>query len=62
MAYQIAEVYADRGESDKAFEWLNRAYEQRDAGLRSLKIDPYLKSLSHDARYADILKKLRLPT
>jgi len=62
MAYQIAEVYADRGESNKAFEWLNRAYEQRDAGLRSLKIDPYLKSLSHDARYADILKKLRLPT
>ena len=62
MAYQIAEVYADRGESDKAFEWLNRAYEQHDAGLRSLKIDPYLKSLSHDPRYADILKKLRLPT
>ena len=62
MAYQIAEVYADRGESDKAFEWLNRAYEQRDAGLRSLKIDPYLRSLRHDPRYADILKKLRLPT
>ena len=32
MAYQIAEVYAYRGEPDKAFEWLDRAYEQRDAG------------------------------
>jgi hypothetical protein len=61
MAYQIAEVCADRGESDKAFERLNRACEQPDPGLGSLKIDPYLKSLSHDPRYADILKKLHLP-
>ena len=35
MAYQIAELYADRGESDKAVERLNRACEQRDPGLGS---------------------------
>jgi len=61
MAYQIAEIYADRGESDKAFEWLNRAYDQHDSGLRSLKIDPYLKSLRRDPRYAEFLKKMHLP-
>ena len=29
-AYQIAQVHAYRGESDKSFEWLERAYKQRD--------------------------------
>ena len=60
MAYQIAEVYAYRGEPDKAFEWLDRAYEQRDAGLRSLKIDPHMNSLRRDQRYSDLLKKMNL--
>ena len=32
-AYQIAAVYAFRGEADRAFEWLDRAYAQRDGGL-----------------------------
>ena len=33
-AYQIAEVHAFRGEADLAFEWLERAYAQRDGGVR----------------------------
>jgi predicted Zn-dependent protease len=60
MAYQIAEIYAYRGEPDSAFEWLNRAYEQRDAGLRSLKIDPLVEGLRHDPRYTEFLKKIHL--
>ena len=32
-AYEIAQVYAFRNQSDKAFEWLDRAYAQRDPGL-----------------------------
>ena len=59
-AFQIAEVYAFRGESDKAFEWLERAYAQRDGGLADLKGDPLLKSLERDPRYA-FLQKMRLP-
>lgn len=35
-AYQIALVYARRGERDKAFEWFDRAYAQRDAGLATI--------------------------
>ena len=61
-AYQIAEVYAYRGETDKAFEWLLRAYQQRDGGMLSVKADPLLRSLHHDPRYADMLRKMRLPT
>ena len=60
-AFQIAEVYAFRGEADRAFEWLERAYAQRDGGLPDMKGDPLLKSLERDPRYAAFLKKMRLP-
>jgi tetratricopeptide (TPR) repeat protein len=60
-AYQIAQVYAFRNQSDKAFEWLDRAYAQRDSGLIGTKVDPLFKSLHHDPRYSAFLKKLNLP-
>jgi TolB-like protein/DNA-binding winged helix-turn-helix (wHTH) protein/predicted Zn-dependent protease len=62
VAYQIAEVYAYRGESDKSFEWLDHAYEQRDAGLPEIKINPAFKNLRHDKRYTELLSRMRLPT
>jgi hypothetical protein len=36
-AREIAQVYAWRDEKDKAFEWLDRAYAQRDIGWRNSK-------------------------
>jgi TolB-like protein/DNA-binding winged helix-turn-helix (wHTH) protein len=60
-AFQVAEVYAFRGERDDAFAWLGRAYEQRDTGLIMIKTDPLLKGLRHDQRYVELLKKMRLP-
>ncbi len=59
-AVQIAEVYAFRGEADRAFEWLERAYAQRDSGIAEMKGDPLLKSLERDPRYTAFLKKMRL--
>jgi TolB-like protein/DNA-binding winged helix-turn-helix (wHTH) protein/Flp pilus assembly protein TadD len=61
-AYQIAEVYAFRGEADKAFEWLERAYEQRDAGLPEIMTDPLFKNLRRHSRYTELLKKMHMPT
>ena len=61
-AYQIAQVYAFRGDADKSFEWLERAYKQRDAGLPDIKIDPLFKNLRHDLRYTELLKKMGLTT
>jgi tetratricopeptide (TPR) repeat protein len=61
-AYQIAQVYAYRGESDKSFEWLERAYKQRDAGLPSFNTEPLFKNMRHDQRYSELLQKMRLPT
>jgi TolB-like protein/tetratricopeptide (TPR) repeat protein len=60
-AFQIAEAYAWRGEEDKAFEWLERAYQQRDGGLTEIKGDPPLESLRGDRRYKALLHKMNLP-
>jgi len=61
-AYQIAQIYAFRNQPNEAFEWLDRAYAQRDGGLITTKIDPLLKSLHGDPRFAAFLKRLNLPT
>ena len=57
----IAEIHAYRGEVDQAFEWLEKAYNERDPGLTQLKGTPLYTSLRRDPRYAALLKKLRLP-
>jgi TolB-like protein/DNA-binding winged helix-turn-helix (wHTH) protein/Tfp pilus assembly protein PilF len=60
-AYQIAEVYAFRGEADRAFEWLSIARDHKDAGLAAIKGDPLLKNLYGDPRFAIFLRKMGLP-
>ncbi len=61
LAYQIAEVYAVRGETDKAFEWLQISFDNHDTGTLSLLIDPLLRDLHTDPRYKSLLTKLGLP-
>ena len=61
-AFQIAEVYAYRGETDQAFAWLDRAYRQRDSGLPEMKTSPLMKSLLQDPRRAELLQKMGLPS
>jgi TolB-like protein/DNA-binding winged helix-turn-helix (wHTH) protein/Flp pilus assembly protein TadD len=60
-AFQIGQVYAYRGEADRSFEWLERAYKQRDPGLPEIKTDPLFKNLRRHPGYAELLKKMRLP-
>ena len=60
-AFEIATIYAFRNQTDEAFEWLDRAYAQRDPSMMSTKVEPLLKSLHNDPRYAALLKKLNLP-
>ena len=59
-AYQIAEVYGYRNDRDKAFEWLERARRQRDAGLPSLRPDTLLKNLHDDPRWDALLRTMGL--
>lgn len=58
LAYQIAEVYAWRGDADKAFGWLETAYRQHDRGITQLRFDPLVTRLRSDPRYTAMLGKL----
>jgi len=62
LAYQIAEVYAVRHEVDKAFEWLQIAFDNHDGGTLSLAVDPLLRGLRDDSRYKNLVVKVGLPT
>jgi TolB-like protein/Tfp pilus assembly protein PilF len=57
-AYQVAEAYAYRNEVDKAFEWLERAYGQRDPGVTYSKTDVILRSLHGDPRWQPFLRRM----
>jgi TolB-like protein/cytochrome c-type biogenesis protein CcmH/NrfG len=60
--YQIAEVYAVRGETDKAFEWLQISFDQHDSGTLGLLVDPLLQGLRDDPRYKALVAKMNFPT
>jgi TolB-like protein/Flp pilus assembly protein TadD len=59
-AYQVARVYAWRGQKDQAFAWAERAYANRDSALVWIKIDPFLRNLRGDPRYQSLLHKMNL--
>ena len=59
-AYQIAEVYGYRNDKDHAFEWLERARRQRDAGLPGLRTDTLLSNLHDDPRWNAFLRTMGL--
>jgi tetratricopeptide (TPR) repeat protein len=61
MAYWIALVYAGLNETDRAFEWLERAYREKSPMLAFLRIDPRLEPLHADKRFEDHLSRLKLP-
>jgi serine/threonine-protein kinase len=61
LAYQIAQVYAVRGEKEKAFEWLQISFDTHDTGTLALLIDPLIRDLRPDPRYKSLLTKLGLP-
>jgi adenylate cyclase len=59
-AMVIAEAYAFRGRKDQAFEWLDKAYAQKDNNLYYIKGDPLLRNLEADPRYKTFLHKMNL--
>ena len=59
-AFSIAEAYIRMGEKDKAFEWLEKAYEEHDSGLVSVAVEPMFDSVRSDPRYRDILRRMKL--
>jgi hypothetical protein len=60
-AFLVASAYALRNQRDEAFEWLDRAYAQREGNLALANLWPPLKNLHGDPRYSAFLKKVHLP-
>lgn len=58
--FQIAELYAQRGDVERAFEWLERAREDADSGLVALLTSRLLDNLYTDSRWPDFLTKMGL--
>ena len=59
-SYRVAAIYDGLEEREQAFEWLQRAYEERDPWLVFLKLDPVLDNLRSDARFADLVRRVGL--
>jgi serine/threonine-protein kinase len=55
-----AVIHIALGESDQAFDWMRRAYEDRSAWLVYLKVDPLFDSVRQDARFADLMRRVGL--
>jgi serine/threonine-protein kinase len=59
--FDSARIHAQLGDTDAAFDALNRAWEVRESSLLNLKVDPYLDPLRGDPRYAELVNSLGLP-
>ena len=60
-AYDIASLYADLGDKDQAFRWLNTAYQEHSPEMEGLKTDFLLDPIRSDPRFAELVRKVGLP-
>jgi len=58
--YEVAGVYAQLGENDRAFDWLDKAYRNRSC-LYWLRVDPRFDSIRSDPRFQELLTKMNFP-
>ena len=59
-SYPIAVIYAALGQTEEAFTFLERAYDQRDSWMNYLGLDPRLEGLRSDHRFASLLRRMNL--
>lgn len=58
----IAWIYIALGDKDQAFAWLDKACDEHNGGLPYLKTEPVYDSLRSDPRFANVLRRVNLPT
>ena len=59
--YDVAAIYVGLGQKDQAFDWLEKAYQERSDWLRYLKVDPRIDPLRSDLRFPDLVRRVGLP-
>ncbi|HKC66099.1 MAG TPA: protein kinase [Pyrinomonadaceae bacterium] len=57
----IAAQYAQLGEKDEAFAWLEKDYQEHGFAITDMKVDPQLDNLRSDPRFADLMRRVGLP-
>ena len=62
LSYQIAEIYIALGRQDQAFQWLEKAYEDRSEWLTWIAIEPKLDPIRGDPRFHELLRRMKLPS
>jgi len=60
-AYSFAIVYEGLGDKEKAFQWLEKGYQERVFEMNYLKVDPFLEGLRSDPRFVDLVRRAGLP-
>lgn len=56
----IALIYVALNRKNEAFQWLEKAYEERSSTLVYLKVDPAFDDLRSDSRFSDLLRRVGL--
>ena len=59
--FEIAEVYALRNEPKETFDWLDRAFSNREPDIKYLLFDPFILRYKDDPRFAAFCRKVGLP-
>ena len=59
-SYSVAQTYARLGEKDRAFTWLEKAYDEHDSGLVYLAVEPMFDDFRSDPRFRELLKRMKL--
>ena len=59
-AFRMARIYTQLGDRDRAFEWLEKAYAERNSLLIFLKVNPFFDSLHSDPRFANLVQRIGL--
>jgi len=57
----VGRIYADLGEKEEAFHWLETAYQERAAHMVCLKTDPRFDDLRPDPRFQDLMRRMNFP-
>jgi TolB-like protein/Tfp pilus assembly protein PilF len=55
----FAVLYAQLGQKEEAFIWLEKAFEERQPGLVQLRVDPQFEPLRSDPRFEDLVRRVR---
>jgi len=59
--YRLAVAYAELGEKEKTFAWLQKAFAVYDGAMNYIKVDPPLDPFRSDPRFQDLLRRMNFP-